>query len=82
MSVLDEISAEVSDVGGRCRVGPALEKLDPAVAAGYVSALRMSPADAPGSAIERALRKRGVTVRANSIQRHRRDGCTCADHLA
>ena len=82
LDVMAEINSERANTGCKCRVGPALDELPAEVAAGYLDAIRKPSEVVAGSAIARALRKRGVTIKDNSIQRHRRDGCTCADHIA
>lgn len=81
MNVLDEIAAQRVGAGSQCRVRIALSQLPAEVASGYAEAIAMPQEVAQGSAISRALRKRGVELGQHSIQRHRRDGCTCADGL-
>lgn len=81
VDILAEIAAHAPEKGGRCGVRRALAQLDDDVATGYAAAIALPAEVAAGSAIERALKARGVALRASAIQRHRRDACRCVADL-
>lgn len=80
--IMAEILAHTDGPGGRCSVRLALDQLPADIAAGYAAAIALPKEAVPGSAIERALKARGVRLPQYTIQRHRRDGCLCCADLA
>lgn len=73
---LDEIRAETSPKGPRCSVGVIAATLSTADRADLDAALR--DGSIPGTAIARALSKRGPrTVQGAAVQHHRKGECGC-----
>lgn len=75
MSLLDEITASVSTRGPSCNVA----LVTPNLAADDRLDLERAIADRniPATAIERALKGRGVRLSDQSIARHRQGRCQC-----
>lgn len=72
---LSDYYAEQMVAGPRCPIALTLAQMSADEAARLNSALASHDLD--GTAIARRLRKLGYTVRAQSIQRHRRGVCHC-----
>ena len=78
MGLLGEVEAEQGKYrpGLPCSVAAALESLPKEDAADLQAALE-SP-DVYGTVISRVLKRRGLEISENTIQRHRRGACVCA----
>lgn len=71
MSLLEEARAEQHRAGGSCSVAPHLDdELSEALAAVKAKTLH-------AVALERALAKRGYTLKADTLRRHAKGECSC-----
>lgn len=59
----------------RCTVAVGLEQLDEGDRDAFLEALARP--DISATSIERVFKKRGITVKAEPIRRHRRRDCAC-----
>lgn len=77
--LLESIQQEQKAItlGGKCSFGDAVKKASPEDREILLNALGQYT----GTAISNALRKRGVDVKAQAVQRHRRGACNCPDDL-
>lgn len=75
MTLLGDIEEASRRVGPQCKVAAAREALPPDEAADFDVALREARYTA--EAIAKSLRKRGITIQAGSVSRHRRRVCLC-----
>ena len=73
MTFLDEVRTEVTTRGG-CTVGDLMQALGETERAQLSEALY---SELPSTAIERAAKRRGWRISAQSIARHRRRACQC-----
>lgn len=78
-SLLESIQEEHRSIsmGGKCSFGEAVKKAPPEDREVLLNALGQYT----GTAISNALRKRGIDVKAQAVQRHRRGACNCPDEL-
>lgn len=79
MGLLDEVKAETAvHQGPRCTVSVILDKLDAADVSELDEALALVVSgDITGAALERALRKRGFSVKGGTLRRHAKGECSC-----
>lgn len=75
MSLRDDVQAEIRLPGSRCVVPSAAAQLAGKDHAEFLEI--MADLDTPASAISAALRKRGIVLGHQSINRHRRRICKC-----
>jgi hypothetical protein len=76
-SNLDVFVKEARKPGGKCSVGVYLRDTSKAKRQELLDALAAPMRVVPGAAIARVLKRRGVDVGAEAIQRHRRGDCAC-----
>lgn len=78
MSLLEEIEEATSGIaiGGKCSVSKTLNDMEDKDRDSLALALEKRD-KYPGTAISTALKKRGVQLTSQAIQRHRRGVCSC-----
>lgn len=72
-----QVEQQSIQIGGKCSFGEYLRRASKDDRETCLNALGQYTA----TAISGALRKRGVDVKSQSIQRHRRGACNCPDDL-
>lgn len=77
MGFLDEVAAETPSKERACRVRSLLLEMDPKDRSDVEGVLALPPEAAPHLAIQRALKRRGLSVSTSVISRHRRGECSC-----
>lgn len=73
MSLLDEATELVAQVGPRCGIAR-LKKVDPKL---YEELEEALVSDLPSTAIAKALQARGSTLTYHTVGRHRAGSCSC-----
>lgn len=73
--LLDEVDEEQFTRGGKCLVTLFLNDLSDEEAESFQAVL--DDVRREGSAISRALKRKGIDLPASSINRHRRGACRC-----